>query len=153
GLGAPHWDPTARGAILGVTRGTTAAHIARATLEAIALQTRDVITAMEADSGVPLRSLRVDGGAARNDLLLQIQADHLGVPVVRPRNVETTATGAAYLAGLGSRLWNSEADLEALWQIDRTFEPAGDPADLSAVQARWTEAISRAGHWAQDPTN
>lgn len=151
GLGAPHWDATARGAIFGITRGTTSAHIARATLEAIALQTRDVLVAMEADSGITLRSLRVDGGAARNDLLMQIQADHLGVPVVRPRNVETTATGAAYLAGLGSRLWNSEADLEALWRIDRVFEPAGDPAGLRAVQARWREAVSRAGHWDQDP--
>jgi glycerol kinase len=147
GLGAPHWDPSARGAILGITRGTTSAHIARATLEAIALQVRDVISAMAADSGIPLRSLRVDGGAARNNLLMQIQADLLGVPVVRPRNVETTATGAAYLAGLGCGLWHSEADLQALWEIDRTFEPGGDAAALRAIQERWDEAVSRSQRW------
>jgi glycerol kinase len=147
GLGAPHWDPTARGAIFGITRGTTSGHIARATLEAIALQVRDVISAMAADSGIPLRSLRVDGGAARNNLLLQIQADLLGVQVVRPRNVETTAIGAAYLAGLGCGLWQSEADLEALWEIDRTFEPGGDGEALRAIQTRWTEAVSRSQRW------
>jgi glycerol kinase len=147
GLGAPHWDPTARGAILGITRGTTSAHIARATLEAIALQVRDVISAMAADSGIPLRSLRVDGGAARNNLLMQIQADLLGVPVVRPRNVETTATGAAFLAGLGSGLWQSEADLESLWKIDRTFEPDGDDAALRGIQERWEEAVTRSQRW------
>ena len=147
GLGAPHWDPTARGAILGITRGTTSAHIARATLEAIALQVRDVITAMATDSGIPLRSLRVDGGAARNNLLMQIQADLLGVPVVRPVNVETTATGAAYLAGLGCGLWRSTAELEALWQIDRTFEPGGDAATLRDIVARWDAAVSRSQRW------
>ena len=147
GLGAPHWDPTARGTILGITRGTTAAHIARATLEAIALQARDVINAMAADSGIALRSLRVDGGAARNNLLMQIQADLLGVPVVRPHNVETTATGAAYLAGLGCGLWQSEADLELLWEIDRTFEPSGDSAALRDMQERWDEAVSRSQRW------
>lgn len=147
GLGAPHWDPTARGTILGITRGTTAAHIARATLEAIALQTRDVINAMAADSGIPLRSLRVDGGAARNNLLMQIQADLLEVPVVRPHNVETTATGAAYLAGLGCGLWQSEADLELLWEVDRTFEPSGDSAALRDMQERWDEAVSRSQRW------
>ena len=109
GLGAPHWDAAARGTILGLTRGSTAAHIARATLEAIAFQSRDVIDAMIADSGIPLASLRVDGGAARNDLLLQIQADVLGVPVIRPQNVETTAVGAAFLAGLGCGLWPDQA--------------------------------------------
>jgi glycerol kinase len=147
GLGAPHWDATARGAILGITRGTTSAHIARATLEAIALQVRDVINAMAADSGIPLRSLRVDGGAARNNLLMQIQADLLGVPVVRPRNVETTATGAAYLAGLGCGLWRSEADLEALWEIDRIFEPDGDRRALQDMQERWDAAVSRSLRW------
>jgi glycerol kinase len=147
GLGAPHWDPSARGAIFGITRGTTSAHIARATLEAIALQVRDVIGAMAADSGIPLRSLRVDGGAARNDLLMQIQADLLGVPVVRPRNVETTALGAAYLAGLGCGLWQSEADLESLWEIDRTFEPDGDKSALCEIQERWEDAVSRSQRW------
>ncbi|MFT4037958.1 MAG: glycerol kinase GlpK [Thermomicrobiales bacterium] len=148
GLGAPHWDADARGAILGLTRGTTAAHIARATLEAIALQTLDVTSAMEVDAGIPLRSLRVDGGAARNDLLLQIQADLLSAPVVRPRNVESTATGAAWLAGLGVGYWRSPADLTALWEIDRTFEPAGDPTYLTAIRARWSEAVSRSKGWA-----
>ncbi|MDQ2655562.1 MAG: glycerol kinase GlpK [Chloroflexota bacterium] len=147
GLGAPHWDPAARGAIFGITRGTTSAHIARATLEAIALQVCDVIGAMAADSGIPLRSLRVDGGAARNNLLMQIQADLLGVPVVRPRNVETTATGAAYLAGLGCGLWRSETDLESLWEIDRTFEPSGDESALREVQQRWDKAVSRSQRW------
>ncbi len=147
GLGAPHWDPTARGAMFGITRGTTAAHIARATLEAIALQVRDVISAMAADSGIPLRSLRVDGGAARNNLLMQIQADLLDVPVVRPRNVETTATGAAYLAGLGCGLWRSETDLESLWEIDRTFEPSGDVSALREVRERWEDAVTRSQRW------
>lgn len=151
GLGAPHWDSTARGAIFGLTRGTTAAHIARATLEAIALQVRDVINAMATDSGIPLRSLRVDGGAARNDLLMQLQADLLGVPVVRPRNVETTATGAAFLAGLGCGLWQAESDLEALWEIDRSFEPSGDASALREVADRWDKAVSRAQQWETGP--
>ena len=124
GLGAPHWDAAARGTILGLTRGSTAAHIARATLEAIAFQTRDVTDAMTADSGISLASLRVDGGAARNDLLLQIQADVLGVPVIRPQNVETTAVGAAFLAGLGCGLWPDRATLADRWAVDRVFEPA-----------------------------
>ena len=123
GLGAPHWDAAARGTILGLTRGATAAHIARATLEAIAFQTRDVTDAMAADSGIPLRSLRVDGGAARNDLLMQLQADILGVPVIRPKNVETTAVGAAFLAGLGCGLWPDQASLADRWAVDRVFEP------------------------------
>ena len=150
GLGAPHWDPTARGALFGITRGTTSAHIARATLEAIALQVRDVISAMASDSGIPLRSLRVDGGAARNNLLMQIQADLLGVPVVRPRNVETTATGAAYLAGLGCGLWRSEQELESLWEIEHTFEPGGNDASLREIQERWDKAVTRSQHWATD---
>ena len=150
GLGAPHWDPTARGALFGITRGTTSAHIARATLEAIALQVRDVISAMASDSGIPLRSLRVDGGAARNNLLMQIQADLLGVPVVRPRNVETTATGAAYLAGLGCGLWRSEQELESLWEIEHTFEPSGNDASLREIQERWDKAVTRSQHWATD---
>lgn len=148
GLGAPHWDPTARGAILGITRGTTAAHIARATLEAIALQTRDVTAAMTADSGIPLTSLRVDGGAARNDLLLQIQADVLGVPVVRPQNVETTAVGASYLATLGAGLISSRSELAAHWQIDRVFEPRSTTIEREDHYALWRRAVDRSLNWA-----
>jgi glycerol kinase len=148
GLGAPHWDPTARGAILGITRGTTAAHIARATLEAIALQTRDVTDAMTADSGIPLTSLRVDGGAARNDLLLQIQADVLGVPVVRPQNVETTAVGASYLAALGTGLVATPSALTVQWQVDRIFEPLSTPTEREDCYARWRRAIDRSRNWA-----
>ncbi|HVL26336.1 MAG TPA: glycerol kinase GlpK, partial [Thermomicrobiales bacterium] len=121
GMGAPHWDADARGTITGITRGTTAAHIARATLEAIAMQSRDVLQAMQADAGIELAELRVDGGAAQNDLLMQIQADLLGVPVVRPKNVETTVLGAAYLAGIGCGLWPSRDDVRASWEIDRRF--------------------------------
>ncbi|HEU0114904.1 MAG TPA: glycerol kinase GlpK, partial [Thermomicrobiales bacterium] len=124
GLGAPDWDSRARGAIFGITRGTSAAHIARATLDAIAQQTRDVLAAMIADSGFPLTELRVDGGAARDDLLMQMQADALGVPVIRPRIIEATALGAAYLAGLAAGVWRSEAEIAAQWQVDRVFEPA-----------------------------
>jgi glycerol kinase len=148
GLGAPHWDAAARGTILGLTRGSTAAHIARATLEAIAFQTRDVIDAMLADSGIPLTSLRVDGGAARNDLLMQIQADVLGVPVIRPQNVETTAVGAAFLAGLGSGLWPDKASLLDLWAVDRVFEPVIDQAERESRYAVWQLAVDRSRGWA-----
>ncbi len=148
GLGAPDWDPHARGAIFGITRGTTAAHIARATLEAIAHQTRDVLDAMIADSGFPVTELRVDGGAARDDLLLQIQADLLGVPVIRPRNVETTALGAAYLAGLSVGVWRSEADIAAHWQVDRVFEPAISQDEREVRHARWRRAVTRSRAWA-----
>jgi glycerol kinase len=129
GLGAPHWDPHCRGAISGLTRGTTSAHIARAALEAIALQTADVLDAMRADSGLELQELRVDGAASRNDLLMQIQADVAGVRIVRARIAETTALGAAYLAGL-----------DAEWKADRVFEPRGDHR---ALREQWREAISR----------
>jgi glycerol kinase len=148
GLGAPHWDSAARGTILGITRGTTAAHIARATLDAIAMQTRDVTDAMTADSGVPLTSLRVDGGAARNDLLMQIQADALGVPVVRPRNVETTALGAAFLAGLGVGIWSDERALAAAWEIDRVFEPRLGADERDERYATWQRAVARSLAWA-----
>jgi glycerol kinase len=143
GLGAPHWDAAARGTILGLTRGSTAAHIARATLEAIAFQTRDVIEAMTADSGIPLTSLRVDGGAARNDLLMQIQADVLGVPVIRPRNVETTAVGAAFLAGLGCGLWPDQATLKERWAVERVFEPKTGETERQNRYAFWRLAIDR----------
>jgi glycerol kinase len=148
GLGAPHWDAAARGTILGLTRGSTAAHIARATLEAIAFQTRDVTDAMAADSGIPVNSLRVDGGASRNDLLMQIQADVLGVPVIRPQNVETTAVGGAFLAGLGCGLWPNQASLADRWAIDRVFEPAIEEADRESRYAVWGRAVERSRGWA-----
>jgi glycerol kinase len=148
GLGAPYWDGAARGTILGLTRGTTAAHIARATLEAMAFQSRDVVEAMSADSGIPLNSLRVDGGASRNDLLLQIQADLLGVPVVRPKNVETTSLGAAYLAGLGCRLWPNQESLRDRWQIDRVFTPRIGSDERDTRYRTWRRAIDRSRAWA-----
>ncbi len=148
GLGAPHWDGAARGTILGLTRGSTAAHIARATLEAIAFQTRDVTDAMTADSGIPLSSLRVDGGAARNDLLMQIQADLLGVPVIRPKNVETTAVGAAFLAGLGCGVWPDKASLADRWAVDRIFEPTVGEPERQSRYAKWRLAIDRSRGWA-----
>lgn len=148
GLGAPHWDSGARGSLFGITPGSTAAHIARATLEAIAFQTRDVSDAMTADSGIGLQSLRVDGGAARNDLLMQIQADVVGVPVVRPRNIETTAVGAAMLAGLGSGLWPTRSSLAERWQIDRVFEPTIGEEERDERFQLWRRAVDRALGWA-----
>jgi glycerol kinase len=149
GLGAPHWDPYARGAILGLTRGTTAAHIARATLEAIAFQTRDVVEAMREDAGIEFTELKVDGGASVDDLLMQLQADVLGVPVRRPRVLETTALGAASLAGLGTGVWSTSDELARHWQLDREFRPAGDPT-VGARAARWREAVGRSLNWAGD---
>jgi glycerol kinase len=140
GLGAPHWDPHARGAILGLTRGTTAAHIARAALEAIALQNAEVLEAMRADSGLTLTELRVDGAASTNNLLMQIQADVAGVRVIRSRISETTALGAAYLAGLAVGFWRDEKEIDAQWKADRSFEPQGRPSQLID---RWREAIQR----------
>ncbi|MEA2604435.1 MAG: glycerol kinase [Acidobacteriota bacterium] len=147
GLGAPHWDAYARGALVGITRGTTAAHIARAALEGIAFQVADVLTAMEADSGLPTAELRVDGGATVNNLLMQIQADLMGVPVVRPRVQETTALGAAYLAGLATGVWKDTAEISARWQVERTFEPALDPGRAAEKRARWRRAVERARSW------
>ncbi len=147
GLGAPHWDPYARGALVGITRGTTAAHIARAALEGIAFQVADVLAAMEADSGVPVAELRVDGGAAANDLLMQLQADLAGVPVVRPRVQETTALGAAYLAGLATGVWKDTGDIAAHWRVERAFEPALDRDRAAALRARWSRAVERAKGW------
>ncbi len=149
GLGAPDWDGHARGALVGMTRGTTRAHIARAALEAIALQTADVFHAMGQDAGVPLRELRVDGGASRNDLLMQMQADYLGVPVLRPALTETTAFGAAGLAGLASGLWSGADELSALWRLQRRFEPRLPAAARRAKLARWREAVDRARGWAR----
>jgi glycerol kinase len=147
GLGAPHWDPYARGTITGITRGTTAAHFARAALESIAFQVADIADVMQQDSGIQLQELRVDGGAAANNLLLQFQADILGLPVVRPKVTETTALGAAYLAGLAVGYWSSEQDVVANWQVDRRFEPSM-PADRARhLRARWTKALQRAKDW------
>jgi len=149
GLGTPEWDSYARGTLVGMTRGTGRAHIARAALEAIALQTADVFDAMAQDAGVPLRELRVDGGASRNNLLMQLQADLLGVPVVRPKVTETTALGAAYLAGLACGVWRDADDIAALWQVDRRFEPGlSDVARRHKLQ-RWQEAVRRSRGWAQ----
>ncbi len=148
GLGAPHWDPHARGAIMGLTRGSTAAHIARAALESIAYQSADVLQAMVSDSSIDLRELRVDGGAARNDALMQFQADVLGLQVVRPRIQETTALGAAYLAGLGTGFWKNPDQLDAQWQVERTFEPQMDRDHAAGLLAGWHKAVERSKDWA-----
>jgi glycerol kinase len=147
GLGAPHWDQYARGSISGITRGTTAAHFARAALEAIAYQVADILDIMKKDSGVAMKELRVDGGAAANNLMLQFQADILGVPVVRPKVTETTALGAAYLAGLATGYWKSTNDVQQNWQIDRTFEPSMSADNVSHKRSRWSEALKRAQDW------
>ncbi|MGZ4502082.1 MAG: glycerol kinase GlpK [Nocardioidaceae bacterium] len=143
GLGAPHWDPHARGTILGITRGTTRAHLVRATLEAIAFEVRDVVETMP-----PLTTLAVDGGASANDLLCQVQADQLGVAVERPTVVETTALGAAFLAGLGTGVWESTDELRETWALERRFEPSPDRAAADASHARWRDAVERAKGWA-----
>ncbi|MDE2441872.1 MAG: glycerol kinase, partial [Betaproteobacteria bacterium] len=149
GLGAPYWDPYARGAIIGMSRGTTRAHIARAALEAIAFQSAEVLLAMASDADHSISQLRVDGGAAKNDLLMQFQADLLGVPVIRPRITETTALGAAYLAGLAVGFWQDEAELTALWQAERRFEPAMPNARRDALFGDWRRAVDRSLHWAR----
>jgi glycerol kinase len=149
GLGAPHWDQYARGTMVGLTRGTTKAHIARAALEGIALQVMDVLKAMEADSGIKLKELRVDGGASANDLLMQLQADLLNVPVVRPKVAETTALGAAYLAGLAVGYWESQADIARQWQVDARFTPRMKPAKRSEIAKGWVRALGRAKAWDQ----
>ncbi|MDW8469210.1 MAG: glycerol kinase GlpK [Burkholderiales bacterium] len=148
GLGAPYWDPRARGTIVGLTRGSGRAHIARAALESIAFQSAEVLAAMQKDAGEPLAELRVDGGAAANDLLMQFQADLLGVPVVRPRVLETTALGAAYLAGLAVDVWKSPEEIAANWRAERTFEPRMSRDEAEARLARWRAAVERARGWA-----
>jgi glycerol kinase len=148
GLGAPYWDPAARGALLGLTRGTSKGHIARAALESIAYQSAELLEAMQKDSGEKLAELRVDGGATANDLLMQFQADLLGVPVLRPKVLETTALGAAYLAGLTVNLWKSREELAAHWKLDRRFEPRMDRKEAQARLARWREAVARSRGWA-----
>ncbi len=150
GLGAPYWDPHARGTIAGLTRGTTTAHIARAALESIAFQVADILDAIHEDTDIPLRELRVDGGAAANNLLLQFQADLLGVPVVRPVVTETTALGAAYLAGLAVGFWKSTGELASQWQVDRQFEPQMSRDRAEALIDRWGEAVDLALDWARD---
>jgi len=147
GLGAPHWDPYARGIIVGITRGTTAAHLARAAVESIAFQVADLLEAVRDDSAIELPELRVDGGAAANDALLQFQADVLGVPVVRPRVTETTALGAAYLAGLAVGFWDSIDSLARHWSVDKRFEPAMPRSQADARRAEWREALNRSKNW------
>jgi len=144
GLGAPHWDQYARGLIAGVTRGTTAAHIARAALEGIAFQVADVLRAMEADAHIKLKELRVDGGASANNLLMQFQSSLLGVPVVRPKVTETTALGAAYLAGLAVGYWKDQKQIAAQWQVDRRFTPAMQAAQRKLLEKGWRKALDRA---------
>ncbi len=147
GLGAPHWDSYARGTIVGITRGTTAGHLARAALESIAYQVTDLLDAMHADAGIPLRELRVDGGAAINNTLMQFQADLLGVPVVRPAVTETTALGAAYLAGLAVGYWKSLEEVSGQWRVDRRFEPRMPRAEVEALRERWSAAVGRSKGW------
>ncbi|NYE63634.1 glycerol kinase [Duganella sp. 1224] len=153
GLGAPHWDAYARGALFGLSRGSTRAHIARAALEAIAYQSAELMAAMQKDveashGALPLREVRADGGAARNDLLMQFQADLLGVPVVRPKVTETTALGAAYLAGLAVGFWDSREEIAAQWACQRRFEPSMSADQRAALMARWADAVRRARAWA-----
>jgi glycerol kinase len=150
GLGSPYWDPYARGTVLGLTRGTGRAHLARAVVDAMVWQTRDVVDAMTRASGIPVAELRVDGGAAAMDLLCQLQADALGVTVRRPEVRETTALGAAYLAGIAEGVWSSPADAAAAWREDATFEPSADAADLDRRYADWRRGVERARGWARD---
>ncbi|MBM6826801.1 glycerol kinase GlpK [Mordavella massiliensis] len=150
GLGAPHWDPYARGTIVGITRGVNKYHIIRATLESLAYQVNDVLGAMEADSGIPLTSLRVDGGASANDFLMQTQADIIGAPVKRPRCIETTAMGAAYLAGLATGYWKSREEVKENWAIDQVFEPAIDEEERKQKIKGWNKAVRCSYHWAKE---
>jgi glycerol kinase len=143
GLGAPHWDQYAKGSIYGITRGTTAGHIARAALEGIAFQTMDIVRAMEKDAGCPLKELKVDGGATRNNLMMQFQADILGTSVIRPKVTETTALGAAYLAGLAVGYWESIDHIKSQWGVDTEFTPQADPETVEALKEGWAEAIRR----------
>ncbi|MFH5832502.1 glycerol kinase GlpK [Halalkalibaculum sp. DA384] len=150
GLGAPHWDPHARGTMTGITRGTTAAHIARAALESIAYQSTDLLKAMESDSGINLKELRVDGGASVNNLLMQFQADLLRVPVIRPEVTETTALGAAYLAGLAVGFWESREEISQQWKIQRRYEPRMERSKVDEMYAGWHQAVERAKGWKKD---
>jgi len=147
GLGAPHWDPYARGAIVGMTRGTTAAHIARAALDSIAYQVTDVLKAMEIDSNIPIPELRVDGGAVANNLLMQFQADIMAVPVVRPKITELTALGAGYLAGLAVGFWKDQSEVASYWKEDRCFKPQMDPKKVQELRRKWNKALVCAQTW------
>jgi len=149
GLGAPHWDPYARGTAVGITRGTNRAHFCRAVLEAIAFQSADLIACMEKDSGIALKELRVDGGASRSQPLLQFQADLLGTTVVRPKNVETTAMGAAYLAGLAVGYWESRDDITRNQEVDTVFKPARRPAEMKTLRKNWERALECAKAWGE----
>ncbi len=153
GLGAPHWDPYARGVLVGLTRGSSAAHIARAALDSIAFQSADLVRAMETDSGIQLASMRVDGGAAANNILMQFQADLLGVSVVRPRIVETTAQGAAYLAGLAVGFWSGIPELKALWEKDRTFDSHMSEGKRESLTQTWKRALDRSKGWIESKTH
>lgn len=150
GLGSPHWDAYARGAILGLTRGSNRAHIARAALEGIAFQVADVLHSMEGDAGVPVNELRVDGGAARNNLLMQLQSDLLGVPVTRPSNPETTVLGATYLAGLAVGYWPNQSAIAKQWQVDRRFVPSITEQERDARRGKWAKAVDRVRRWQAD---
>ncbi len=150
GLGAPHWDPHARGTVMGISRGTTAAHLARAALEGIAFQVADILDVVTEDAGTPLEELRVDGGAAANDLLMQFQADLLGVPLVRPRVTETTALGAAYLAGLATGVWRDRDEIRSHWAVEARFEPAMPAGEVAHHRERWKEALSRVRDWERE---
>ena len=149
GLGAPYWDPYARGTLVGMTRGTGAGHVARAALESIAHQTRDVLRAMERDAPCGLRELRVDGGASANTLLMQLQADLLQTSVVRPANTETTAFGAACLAGLATGFWRDRAELSSRWRAERTFAPLRAAANVEPEIRRWERAVALSRNWAR----
>jgi glycerol kinase len=149
-LGAPHWDAYARGAIVGLTRGATRAHLVRATLESMCYQTRDVLEAMERDSGIKLREVRADGGAVVNSFLMQFQADILGVPVEVPEITETTAAGAAYLAGLATGFWRDRAELAARWKLARRYEPRMSTDERETLYRRWLRAVERAKDWERE---
>ena len=151
GLGAPHWDPYARGALMGVTRGTSRAHVCRASLEAVALQSVEVLESMERDSGVKIRELRVDGGAANSDLLMQIQSDLLRRQVVRSARAETTAFGAAALAGLATGVWREREEIGGCWGVDRRFEP--DEQERGEIRARWDRAVACVRGWEQEDSS
>jgi glycerol kinase len=150
GLGAPHWDQSARGTIVGITRGTTKGHIARAALESIAFQTHDVLQAMEADSKIKVNELRVDGGATVNNSLMQFQSDILGIPLVRPKILETTALGAAYLAGLAVGCWDSFDEIQKQWAVEKRFEPRMDAEKANRLKTDWNKAVARTKHWLKD---
>jgi glycerol kinase len=147
GLGAPHWDQKARGAIYGLTRGATAGHLARAALEGIAFQVKDVITAMEADSGIEIKELRVDGGASVNKTLMQFQSDILGIPIIRPKVTETTALGAAYLAGLAVGFWKGTKELQKKWSVDARFEPNMKSSEKERLLEKWDKAVEKSKDW------